>query len=114
MRLMNKTQNIEIASEVIQANTFVKRLIGLMGRREFGTHQVLWIDRCNWIHTCFMRIPIDAIFVDRNFVVRGKVEHLKPWRLARPYWSARSVFELPAGKLQTCKVELGDQLHVGA
>jgi uncharacterized membrane protein (UPF0127 family) len=49
------------------------------------------------IHTCFMRFPIDVVFLDRGNTVVAVREDVRPWRLA---WTrrARAVLELPAGR----------------
>jgi len=48
-------------------------------------------------HTCFMRFPIDFVFMDENKKVVEIHENVKPWRFVRPQTPAMYVLELPAG-----------------
>lgn len=111
-KLLNKTKNSVISSQVEFAETFLSRTVGLIGKKNWTTDNALWIKSCSSIHTCFMSFAIDALFVDKNLIVRKKVLNLKPWRITVPTWSANSVFELPAGTIQKSKTEVGDQLDV--
>ena len=58
----------------------MSRLAGLMGKKEIGGN-ALWFPDCRSIHTCFMRIPIDVAFLDRERRVVRKLERLRAWRL---------------------------------
>jgi len=119
LQLLNRTKNsIQVASEVELATSFVCRSVGLLGRAKLPQGNALWIQgtkfiACNSIHTFFMRFAIDVLFVDRELKVKKVYRNLVPWRMTWPVNSAFSVFELPAGTLQSISVEVGDQLHVG-
>lgn len=118
MKLINKTKNVEVADSVRVANTFFKRAKGLLGERELSRGSALWIQGsrladCNSIHTWFMRFAIDAVFVDKNLVVKAVHHNLTPWRVTWPAIGAKSVFELPSGTLSERPVDIGDQLYVG-
>jgi len=52
------------------ADTFLKRFLGLMGRKKIPAGQGLLILPCNSIHMMFMRFSIDAVYVDKNFVMK--------------------------------------------
>ena len=65
------------------------------------------------IHTCFMRFPIDAVFLDRNLQVLGVTPSLSPWRWARRR-GARAVLELGAGEAGRLGVRQGERLTYGA
>ncbi|MGE0761960.1 MAG: DUF192 domain-containing protein [Bdellovibrionales bacterium] len=112
-RLFNQSKNLTVVPAIEDAKSVFTRLKGLLGRDSLATDSTLWIEPCNSIHTCFMRFPIDAVFVDRNLVVRKVVRGLKPWRLVPPVFGAVSVFEFAAGVATPDKVAEGDQLHVG-
>jgi uncharacterized membrane protein (UPF0127 family) len=56
-----------------------------------------------------MRFPIDAVFLDRELVVRRIVERLPPWRMAGCR-GARAVLELPAGTCERVSLREGDKL----
>lgn len=112
MKLINKTSQNEICSRVITADSFGARSKGLIGTKTFDD-SALFIAGCNWIHTFFMSIPIDVLYVDDNLVVKKVQSGLRPWRLPAPVFSAKAVFELPAGLAQEKKIKVGDALHVG-
>ncbi len=78
------------------ANTFGTRLRGLMGRPSLGMNEGLLLVDCPQVHTCFMRIPIDVLYLGSD--MKGiEVETLAPWRLGRRVRGARHVLEMPAG-----------------
>ncbi len=113
MKLTNVSTNRVLAENVTMASTFYSRLKGLLGTSNMRDQSALWISQCNSIHTCFMKFAIDALFVDENLIVVRAYENIRPWRMTRILFRARSVFELPGGTLKrvpTCK---GDQLYVG-
>lgn len=68
------------------------------------------IQPCNSIHTFFMRIPIDVLFLDADGVIIKQLPALPPWRASAVYLKARSVLELPAGTLQASGTQEGDRL----
>lgn len=65
-----------------RADRFLSRLRGLMGKPAMAPNEVLWISRCNSVHTCFMRFPIDVVFLDRQNRIMRVRTGLKPWRMA--------------------------------
>ena len=86
-----------LADEIRIADTFGSRFLGLMGKKELKEGQGLLLKRCGSIHTCFMRFPIDATFLDRRGNVLKVVRGIRPWR---PWvwggWRAVSVLETAA------------------
>ena len=78
------------------ARTFSSRLRGLMGRASLGEEEGLFLARCSRVHCCFMRFPIDVLYLDSN--LRGiEVETLGPWRMGKKVKGACHVLEMPAG-----------------
>lgn len=79
------------------ARTFYERTKGLIGRRDLAVGRGLLIERCNAIHTFFMKFAIDATFLDRNNRVVKVVRNIRPWRLlVWGGWRARKVLETSA------------------
>lgn len=76
------------------ARTFSERCRGLIGRDRLAPGDGLLIERCNCIHTFFMRFAIDAEFLDKNGKTVKKVKNIRPWT---PFvwggWRARKVLE---------------------
>lgn len=112
--LMNKTTNQTLIPQLEVARTFWSRGKGLLGRSFLPMEEALWIHRCNSIHTFFMKFPIDCVFVDKNLQVKAIYQDVRPWRLIPPVWGASSVIEMASGSVSKIKVNVGDQLYVGA
>jgi uncharacterized membrane protein (UPF0127 family) len=91
------------------ADTFLRRLRGLLGRRNLKSGDGIVL-RPEWsVHTFFMRFPIDVVFADADQVVVKAVKDLKPWRTA-VCRGARDVIELAAGECERLGIEAGDRL----
>lgn len=97
-----------LQERVLQAETFIQRLLGLMGKTE--TYP-LHFPRCGSIHTLFMRCAIDVVFLDPNGYVVKVVPGLRPWRTAFSRHAA-SVLELPAGRISEWTLKVGDRLQL--
>jgi uncharacterized membrane protein (UPF0127 family) len=91
------------------ADTPLSRLKGLLGRAELPSGDGLLIRPTSSIHTCFMRFPIDAVFLDRELVVLRVVPRLRPWRAAMRRGS-KLVLELAAGESDRRGIRPGEQL----
>lgn len=91
------------------ADDWVGRLRGLLGRAPLAAGEGLLLEPCDGVHTCWMRYPIDVLFLDRNRRVLGWRECVPPWRACRQ-GGARSTLELHAGGLAALRPVLGEQL----
>lgn len=99
MIAFNKTKNREIASKVLRADSFQTRLFGLIPRASLPPEEGLWLEPCAMIHTCFMRFPIDAVFLGADLRALKVCPSLKPWRFSPWVPGAKSVLELAPGRL---------------
>ncbi|MCM2268461.1 MAG: DUF192 domain-containing protein [Elusimicrobiales bacterium] len=97
MKVFNRTRNAQVSAAAGRADTFSARLFGLIPRASLGAEEGLWLEPCAMIHMCFMRFPIDAVFLDENLKVL-RVLGLKPWQFSPWVAGARGVLELPAGR----------------
>lgn len=95
--LKNKTTGKTISKNIKICNTFMTRLVGLMGRKSLDGDEGIYLDPCNQIHMFFMKFAIDVVFVDRDLRVVHITGAIKPWRISGYYSKARAAFELPAG-----------------
>jgi uncharacterized membrane protein (UPF0127 family) len=86
------------------------RLKGLLGRSNLAPDEGLLM-ATSAIHTCFMRFPIDLVFLDRDFVVTKTLDSVRPWRIAHQR-GARSVVELAAGVASRAGVRPGEQFSL--
>ena len=92
---MRRERILGVDAEV--AETFAERARGLIGRDGLSDGEGLLIPRCGCIHTCFMRFPIDATFLDRDDNVVKVVRNIRPWRLCVwGGWRAVKVLETTA------------------
>lgn len=91
------------------ADTLWERLRGLMGRRELAPGEGVLLRPSGSVHTCFMRFPIDIIFLDAELEVLRVAAAVRPWR-TRGQRGARAVLELAAGEAERAGVHPGDRL----
>jgi len=82
--------------EIEIADTFLKRFRGLMLRTELPSNQGLLLSPCSGVHTCFMKFPIDVVYLDEKNTVLAKGT-LNPWKLGRRVKGAKKVLEGPRG-----------------
>ena len=111
---LNRTRHAYLATELKVADTYWKRLRGLMAAdpQGFRNGHGLWIVPCRGIHTFAMRFPVDAVYLDRNKVVVHLEENMKPWRIAPVRIRARSVLELPGNTVSATGTVVGDEIEI--
>lgn len=114
LSLINQDGEHLVANNVLVANTFSKRLIGLIGKSDFSETSTLWFDSCDSVHSFFMKFSIGVVFVDRNLKVKKVIHDLHPWRMTLPVFGAQSAFEFSIRNPAYRKLKPGDQLHVGS
>ena len=98
-----------VCERCIVAATPLRRIKGLLGRSALEEGEGLLIRPTSSIHMFFMRFPIDAVFLDRELVVKKVVRDLEPWRIAFAR-GAKAVVELRAGEAARRAVAIGDRL----
>lgn len=80
------------------ARSFAARARGLIGRPPPPPGEGLLIERCNAVHTLFMRYPIDLYFLDADDRLVRTVRAVPPGRwFVFGGWRARRVLECAAG-----------------
>lgn len=109
----NKQKNM--IKSVEYADTFTKRLIGLMGQKAFKgmlfkqkrTERIF-----SSIHTSFMKVPIDIIYINKNMEVIEKTM-LKPWKIHIPENNnIKYILELPVGHSKLYDIKLKDKMVI--
>ncbi len=97
MKSINKTTNVVSIHDVIFADSFVAKNLGLI---PYNKPKPLRIKTRFGIHTFGMRYPIDVIILDKNKKVVKIKKSLHPNRVF--FWNPRydTVLELPAGTIQ--------------
>lgn len=110
MKVIHKKTKFILGEDVRSATTFGERLQGLMFAKKMIGDGLL-LEPCTSVHNCFVRFPIDVVFLDRDNKVVKVLRNFKPWRFSWIYLSARRALELPAGKVPDDVVK-GDELEV--
>ena len=111
-RVTNLTRKTILGEKIHRADPFAARFKGLLGKRSLASGEGLIISPCNSVHTFFMAIPIDVIFLDAENRVLHIDGSLAPWRMSRLHLSATSVIELPAQMARATATDLNDQLRI--
>ncbi len=111
----NKTRETFLATNASLADTYVSRLVGLLGRtrRWARPGQGLWIVPSYGVHTIGMLFSIDLVFLDRSNHVVHVEEHVRPFRISKVILKADSVLELPPHTIFRTRTRIGDILEIG-
>jgi uncharacterized membrane protein (UPF0127 family) len=107
--LRHARSNNAIATRIEPAFDSASRRRGLLGRTAFAEGAALIIAPCNSIHTFFMRMAIDVVFVSRGGEVLKTYSDLPAWRIAFAL-RAFAAIELPSGTVERSDTRRGDQL----
>jgi uncharacterized membrane protein (UPF0127 family) len=106
--LFNPRTGHSLADRVFEPRTYFGRMKGLLGKTQLEEGVGMIIPWCNAVHTFFMRMTIDVLFLDRrNQVVRFS-SRVPSFRICWGGWSAHAAIELPAGTLERTGTQLGD------
>lgn len=98
--------------KIEKADTFFKRLRGLIGRKSLPEGCGLLIAPCNSIHMLFMSFAIDAVFIDKNFKIKKIAQNLQTWTGFSFCVGAWAVVELAAGEASRLNLKVGQTLEV--
>ena len=98
-----------LCERCVVAASPLSRLRGILGRASLGRDEGILLRPASSIHTAFMRFPIDAVFLDKDFRVLRVAAELRPWRTAGCR-GARAVLELSSGESERRGVRPGDLL----
>lgn len=110
----NQTRDTFVATEVTVANTYLRRLVGLLGKTKRWARpgRGLWIIPSHGIHTVGMLFPIDLIFLDQTKQVVHIEEHVRPFSISKISMRANSVLELPTHTVFRTGTCIGDRLEI--
>jgi len=112
--ILIKEENNEKIANVKFAASYFSRLKGLMFKKDLDYVLILKPTKVNnrymsAIHSCFMRMTIDVIFLNENKEVL-EIKQLKPWNFYTPSTGASYILELKEGSIEKYKITLGDKL----
>jgi hypothetical protein len=111
MCINNVTKGTRVAVHLCLADTFWRRLKGLLGTNSLPMGHGLMIKPCNSVHTFGMAYPIDVLFVDRDDRIIKIVAGMLAGRVAMAGGS-HYVVELPRGTAEQTSCSIGDVLEV--
>jgi uncharacterized membrane protein (UPF0127 family) len=98
-----------VCESVGVADSTLRRLRGLLGRRGLRDGEGIVLRPAWSIHTAFMRFPIDVVFLDHDQVVLRIERALRPFRTASCR-GAREIVELGADECTRRGLEAGDRV----
>jgi len=112
LKILNLTRNAILAEKAIIADSFFRRLQGLLGQDSLASGAGLILKPCDSIHTFFMNFPIDVVFLDRYDLAIKVYHSLPPWRMSGTFFRSALCLELPAGSLLQSRTQEGDRLQI--
>jgi hypothetical protein len=114
LRVINTTRGCIVGDRIELADTSMKRMFGLLGRRGLDAGGGLWIKPSSGVHTFFMAFTIDVVGLDSDLRVIKLWRSLVPWRVTSVSFKLRSVLELPSGVISHSQMQVGDQLQISS
>ena len=103
MKLVFKEKEIDL----IECKSFYSRLKGFMFTKDIN--KSLLFDKCNSVHTFFMKENIDVIMCDINNTILYYYRDLNKNRIIFPKKGIRKVFETPS---KFFDIELGKKMII--
>ena len=91
MKLVINNKEISL----INCTSFYQRLKGFMFTKQ--AKHALMFQRCNSIHTFFMKMNIDVLMCDKNDNILFIYNNLKPNKIIFPKKNVYKVIEIPTG-----------------
>ena len=101
---------VQLGSDVGIADTFWKRLKGLLGAPPLQPGEGLLLDGCQAVHMFGMKQPLDVAFMGGEGRVIALYHDLRPGRRSKYHGKARQALELPVGTLKRTDTRVGDLL----
>ena len=109
MKIINTTTNTIISSDIIIADSFIAKNLGLI---PYASPKTLLLKTRFGIHTFGMRYPIDIVILDKyNKIVKFR-KSLKPNRIFLWNPAYTTVLELPSGTIIRKKLAHADRIHI--
>ena len=103
MKLIYDNKDIEL----YECKSFFSRLRGFMFKKNISN--ALLFDRCNSIHTFFMKENIDVIMCDKDNNILYYYRNIGKNKVILPKKGIRRVFETPSGYFD---IEIGKKMIV--
>jgi uncharacterized protein len=111
MILIKKETKEVLVEQLVTADSFFKRLKGLMFTKQLSPQSALYIYPCSAIHTFFMHYNIDVLYLDINNIIIATDEDMQPSRIGKHVKGAVAVVELPGGKIREACIAVGQAVE---
>ena len=95
--------------EVIYANNFKQRLIGLMGKKNI--EKGMFFPHCNSIHTFFMKEEIDVLMLNKNNKIIYTYSNFKKNKVIYKR-NCKKVIELPKNTINKHNIKVNNQIKI--
>jgi uncharacterized membrane protein (UPF0127 family) len=112
----NKTREAFVATEVVVADGYLSRLVGLLGKTKRWARlgAGLWIVPSRGVHTIGMLFSIDLVFLNKQKEVVHVEEVVRPFRISKVSLKADSVLELPPHTVYRTGTRVGDVFEISS
>ena len=108
MRVRNLSRDADLAAAATVADSFWRRLRGLLGRDGLSGGEGLVIVPCTSVHMLGMKFPLDVLHLDRAGTVLRVLPELQPGQFGPMVWRSHLAVELPAGTIAATGTAVGD------
>ncbi len=105
-KMKARCENVKTWHHALYAQYPWERMKGLLGKKELNEEELMIFPKTNSIHTFFMSIPIDVVYLDVSKHIQKIVHHLMPGRLS----SSKKTFytlEMKADSAQKLRLQQG-------
>ena len=109
--IRNRTKNTILASSERSAERWFARLRGLIGH-DFCSFDGMVFPDCSAIHTFFMGMKIDVLFLDGNGTVMRACPAVPPWKPCLTEKRSCITVELPEGTIARTQTAAGDSIRL--
>ena len=110
MKVIHQNTGWVLGENILTATSFWHRLRGYMffsnPKQNFDG---LFFPNSCWVHNCFVRFPLDIVFISKEGLIIKVIRDFHPWRFSPIYLKAKHVLELPGGTLSD-SIAIGDNL----
>ncbi|MBR4508900.1 MAG: DUF192 domain-containing protein [Elusimicrobiaceae bacterium] len=100
MKCINAKTGKIIADNLEMKDSYLGRLIGLLGKKGLKKGQGIVLKPCSQIHTCFMRFAIDVVFISKDLKVLKIIKNMGAWHFSPIVLKSLYTLEVAAGAIK--------------
>ena len=110
--VFNQTRQSFLSYRITVADTHLRRMVGMLGRRKSNGGEGLLVVPSKGIHTIGMLFPIDVVYLDEECRVIHLIEHLAPFSVTPIRRNCDSVLQLPIRSIYQSRTQVEDHLII--